>query len=251
MRLFITLFLLVNFSSFSQPLSVQITSMTSKDSVDHQREFKLTYLIKNNTSDTLKLFFKSSSGSTSEENENAKFAYYKIYEGDFFINIGTIFSTKGTSINRFPFKDLDENASKEEFEQTYMDFLREHYHSSWDAIQKIYREQGFEGLLKFESKMYFDQMEKRKLHYQVLNPNQQIDYTTNFFWDKNRYYFRDPHEFYLDENAKHYFELTFVALKEEFKDQIDAELYAKIKDDPKFIKGVFVSNKVEINLKPD
>jgi hypothetical protein len=251
MRLLSVLFILICFASFAQPITIKIDTLTATDSIPDSREFKLTYNVINNTSDTLKLFFKSNDVSTSEESQNAKFAYYKIYEGDLFINIGTIFSTKVTSSKRFPFKDSDENKSKEDFENTYIDFLKQEYQTSWDAIKKIYKEEGFEGLLKFEEKNYVDHREKLKMHYQVLNPNQKIERTATFYWDKKRYYFRDPHEFYLDVSAKHYFELTFVALKEEFKDRIDEDLYAKIKDDPNFIKGVFISNKVEINLKPD
>lgn len=253
MRLFTILFLLLRFLSFSQPVSVEITSITSGDSLDYQREFKLTYLIKNNTADTLKLFWKSGYLSSNQDNQTAKFAYYKIYEGDLFLNIGTIFSTKGKRIasNRFSYSELDENKSKEDFENTYIDFLRKNYQTSRDAIDKIYKEEGFEGLVKFEGKMYMEKIEKNKIHYQVLNPNQKVECTATFNWDKKRYYFSDPNEYYLDENAKHFLEITLVALKEEFKSQIDTELYAKIKDNPNFIKGVFVSNKVEINLKPD
>lgn len=253
MRLFTILFLLLRFLSFSQPLSVEITSIASRDSLDYQREFKLTYLIKNNTADTLKLFLKSSYLSSNQDNQAGKFAYYKIYEDDLFLDIGTIFSTKGKriTINRFSFNDLDENKSKEDFENTYIDFLRQHYHTSRDAIDKIYKEEGFEGLIKFEGKMYMEQIEKKKIEYQVLEPNQKVECMATFYWDKKRYYFKDPNEYYLDENAKHFLEITLVALKEEFKSQIETELYAKIKDDPNFIKGVFVSNKVEINLRPD
>jgi hypothetical protein len=92
---------------------------------------------------------------------------------------------------------------------------------------------------------------RMKNHYLTLQPSQIENFEATFNWNKNRYYYLEPNEYYLDENAKHYFEFTFVALKEEFKDRIDEDLYAKIKDDPNFIKGVFISNKVEINLKPD
>lgn len=115
----------------------------------------------------------------------------------------------------------------------------------------MYKEKGLESLLQFEGKKFYEIEKKRKIVVQILNPNEELECSIVFNWDKNRYFYRDPNEYYLAENAKHYFEITLVALKEEFKDKIDEAVYNKLINDPNFIKGVFVSNKVEINLKPD
>lgn len=122
------------------------------------------------------------------------------------------------------------------------------YSTPLDSLQKIYKKEGMDGLYIFEGKQFYTKKKKRKMTCQILNPNQELECSFVFNWDKKRYFYSDPNEYYLDENTKYYFEITLVALKEEFKDKIDEVLYKKLINDPNFIKGVFVSNKVEINL---
>lgn len=250
MRLFYFLFLLLGFNSFSQPLTIKIDALIARDSVPYEREFKLTYQVINNTSDTLKMFFKSNGLAPTEGSPNAKISYYKIYENDTFLDIGSIFTTNAR-MSQFSVKDNDSIKTKEEFEKKYVEFLSSYYKAPLDSLQKVYKEEGMQGVLKFEGKKYFELKNKRKIDYQVLAPNEKLECSVIFSWDKNRYFYREPHEYYLDENAKHYFEITLVALKEEYRDKIDEKVYEKVILDPTFIKGVFVSNKVEINFKPN
>lgn len=242
---------MINYVTFAQPLTIKIESITFKDSIPEQREFKLKYVIKNNTSDTLKMFFKPNNLQPSTKTSVSKISYYKIYENDTFIDIGSIFTTKGQIISDFSTKETDSIKSREEFEKKYVEFLSKQYKTSLDSLQKMYKEKGLESLLQFEGKKFYEIEKKRKMICQVLNPNEELECSIVFNWDKKRYFYRDPNEYYLAENAKHYFEITLVALKEEFKDKIDEAVYNKLINDPNFIKGVFVSNKVEINLKPD
>ncbi len=251
MRIFSILFLMLNFVTFAQPLTIQIESITFKDSIPEQRTFKLKYQIKNSTSDTLKMFFKPNSSQPSTANSINKISYYKIYENDTFIDVGSIFYTNEQIRSGFSVKETDSIKTREEIENMYVAFLSKQYTTSLDSLQMIYKEEGLESLFKFEGKKLFEIEKKRKIICQVLNPNEQLDCLIEFNWDKKRYFYRDPNEYYLDENAKHYFEITLVALKEELKDKIDEAVYKKLKNDPNLIKGVFVSNKVEINLKPD
>lgn len=251
MRLFILLFSLLTIKVFSQPVNVAITSITFNDSIENEREFTLTYLLKNNTADTLKLFFKQNGFSPTTGSQSAKISYYKIYENDDFLHVGSIFTTRGKIIGRFSIEEDPSIKSEKEYEKLYVEFLSKQYKTAQDSLQKIYAEQGIEGLLLFEGKKHFDKERNTKIEGQILNPNEEIQCSIGFNWDKNRYFNREPHEYYLDENATHYFEITFVALKEEHKDKIDEAIYKKLINDPNFIKGVFVSNKFEINLKPN
>ena len=251
MRFLAVVFLLICFTSFAQPITIKIDALTANDSVPDSREFKLTYRVINNTSDTLKLFFNPNGFTPTKGSSIAKISYYKIYENDTFIDIGSIFTTNGAITSKFSIKDVDSIKTKEDLEKMYINFLSEYYKTPLDSLQKINKEEGFESLLKFESKKYFELEKKRKINYQVLAPNEQLECSMDFNWDKKRYFYRAPHEYYLDENAKHYFEITLVALKEEYKNKIDEAVYNKALKDPNFIKGVFVSNKVEINLKPN
>ncbi len=251
MRLLSVLFIMITYVTFGQPLTVKIESITFKDSIPDERIFNLKYLIKNNTSDTLKMFFKENSLQASTENSISRISYYKIYENDAFIDIGSIFTTKGQIISDFSSKETDPLKSREEFEKKYVEYLSKKYEIPLDSLQGMHKDEGLLSLLKFEGKKFYEAEKTRKMKCQILNPNEELKCSIVFNWDKKRYYYRDPNEFYLDEDAKHYFEITLVALKEEFKDKIDEAVYNKLINDPNFIKGVFVSNKVEINLKPD
>ena len=248
MRLFSVLFLMLSYVTFAQPLTVKIESITFKDSIPEQREFKLKYTIKNNTSDTLKMFFKRNNLQPSTETSASKIAYYKIYENDNFLDIGSIFTTNAQIISDFSTKETDSIKSREEFEKKYVAYLSKKYEIPLDSLQGIHKDEGLLSLLEFEGKKFFEAEKKRKIEVQILNPHEELECSIVFNWDKNRYFYRDPNEYYLAENAKHYFEITLVALKEEFKDKIDEAVYNKLINDPKLIKGVFVSNKVEINL---
>jgi len=83
----------------------------------------------------------------------------------------------------------------------------------------------------------------------TLKPKQKIAYTKNLIWDKKRYLKFDENEFYLDEKTPHYFELTINLMKEQFKDLLEPEEFQTIMNNPNFIKGWFISNKMEINFK--
>ena len=250
MRILSVLFLLISGVLFSQPLTVKIESITFKDSVPELREFQLKYSIKNNTSDTLKMFIKPNNSWASAKDEGSQISYYKIFENDSFIDIGSIFTTNGQVISGFIIKPDDSIKTQEDFNIKYVKYLSKQYSTPLDSLQKIYKKEGMESLYLFEGKQFYTQKEKQKMKCLTLNPNEQRESSIILNWDKNRYFKRDSNEYYLDEKTLYNLEITLVVLKEEFQDKIDEEVYKKLIKDPHFIKGVFVSNKVEINLKP-
>lgn len=247
---FLFLFLMAFFKSFGQPISIQIDSIISKDSLNYEREFKLTYSVINNTSDTLKLFFNPNGLIPSTGGSMSKNPYYKIYENGNFIQIGGIFTTKNKEISRFLGNNSDVK-TQEDFEKKYIEFISYYYKTPLDSLLKIYSEKGFDNVLNFQKDKASVILKKERNNYQILRPNEKMECFAILYWDKKRYFYIEPNEYYLDENEKHYFEITLVALKEDFKGKIDDTLYDKIIKDPHFIKGVFISNKVEINLRPN
>lgn len=248
MRIFSVLFLLMSSITFGQPLTLKIESITFKDSLQNEREFKLKYYITNNTNDTLRFFLDKKSITPSTGGSMSQCPYYKIYENDTFIELGQIFKAKGTLMTLFNDNNANSIKSEEDYHNKYMIYLSDFYKINRDSLESIYKKKGVDGLLYFEGMKYIEMAKNRKTEYQTLLPNEQLECTSVFYWDKNRYFYKEPNEYYLDENAKHYFEITLVCLKEEFKGHIKPEDYDKIIKLPNFIKGVFVSNKVEINL---
>lgn len=232
----------------AQPLTLKIESITSKDSLPTEREFKLKYYVKNNTADTLHFFLDTKSITPSTGGSMSQSPYYKIYENDSFIEVGQIFKGKGTLISHFKTSDTDSILTQEDYDKKEIGYLSELYKTPNDSLQLLYKQKGMNAIHEFVFKKYYQLEKERKSIPQVLAPNEQLECTSTFYWDKNRYFYKEPNEYYLDENAKHYFEITLVCLKEEFQNHIKPEVYDKIMKLPNFIKGVFVSNKVEINL---
>lgn len=82
-----------------------------------------------------------------------------------------------------------------------------------------------------------------------LNPFEAKHYSRTFYWDKKRYHKVDEMEYYIDEKSNCYLQLFIVLLKEEYKERLLESDYTNLMKTPNFIKGWFVSNKAEINLK--
>ena len=231
---------------FAQPLTLTIDSITSKDESDKERVFTVKYNLKNNTSDTLHFFFLPKDISPSTGGSLTKEIYYKIYENQNFIEIGLAFTqvTSEKSENNFDF----EGATQTQKDSIIITHFAEKVEEEPAKLLKIFKEKGTAGLLDSSNDYIQKIYKKRNNYYHSLLPNQIEEYEATFKWNKDRYYYNEPNEFYLDENAKHYFEITLVALKEEYEDNVDADVFEKIMKHPHFIKGVFVSNKVEIDF---
>lgn len=246
MRLTFISLLLMSATLFAQPLTLTLNSITSKEENVKERIFSVNYTLKNNTNDTLCFFFDPKNVSPSTGGSLTKEIYYKIYENDKFIEIGAAF-------NQFFAEEIDfkfeESFTQSQKDSVMIDYVAKKLNENPEKLLKIYKEEGSIGLLD-PSKDYMQKHYKRITnYYHTLLPNQTEHLNATFNWNKSRYYYLEPNEFYLDEKAKHYFELTFVALKEEYKSKIDDETFEKIMKMPNFIKGVFVSNKVEIDFK--
>lgn len=244
MRIFSFLFFMTSCVLFGQPLTLTIDSIISKDESDKERVFTVKYNLKNNTSDTLHFFFLPKDISPSTGGSLTKEIYYKIYENKNFIEIGSVFNQFTSEKADFDF----EGATQIQKDSMIIVYFAKKVEEEPAKLLKIYKEKGTAGLLDSSNDYIQKIYKKRDNYYHTLLPHQKEEFEANFHWDKSRYYYNEPNEFYLEENAKHYFELTLVTMKEEYKDQVDAAIFDKIMKEPHFIKGVFVSNKVEIDF---
>lgn len=245
MRILLALFFLMSCSLYAQPLTLRIDSIAFKEEIKDERIFTFKYHLKNNTADTLSFFLDPKNVSPSTGGSLTKEMYYKIYEDTNFIEIGQAFTQFFPDPAEFKF---DENMTQSQKDSVAIGYMAKKLEEDPAKLLKIYIEEGVAALMD-PSRDYMQKMDKRvKNYYHTLLPNQTEQFSADFRWNKNRYYYMEPNEFYLDENAKHYIELTFVALKEEFKGKVESEVYEKIMKNPNFIKGVFVSNKVEIDF---
>lgn len=239
------IFLLMSATLFAQPLTLSIDSITSKEEDEKERIFTVKYSLKNNTNDTLSFFLEPKNVSPSTGGSLTKEMYYKIFENDTFIEIGQAFNQ---SFRHKIDRDFESAATDAERDSIIINFMAVKLEVEPAKLFEIYKEEGLAGVTDTSKDHMQKAISRIKNYYHTLNPNQTEHFEATFNWNKNRYYYLEPNEFYLDENAKHYFELTFVALKEEYQSKLDEEVFNKIMKMPNFIKGVFVSNKVEINF---
>ncbi|HLA56060.1 MAG TPA: hypothetical protein VK623_08165 [Flavobacterium sp.] len=227
MRLICFCMLLISLPVFAQPktMEIKIDSIITNNSNTKERKFMLYYTIHNCTDSTISFLLDCDN---LMNNTMASMAYspcYKIFQGDEMINIPEVFES-----------DWSRNATKR-IEKNISAITREKHEINHDSIEidKNYRE-----------KLMQNYLFKKVV---TLRPKEIKPVCYEFFWDKKRYHKLDDYEYYLDEVKPHFMEIYAVLMKEYYKDRLSAEQYQKIIDDKNFIKGLFVSNKMEIDFR--
>jgi hypothetical protein len=261
MRILFFAILLLPFLGETQnvPLEFRIDSITSADTTT-ERKFTIHYHLSNLTNDKLSFFLKPDGIIPNTGGSMSNFPYYKIYEGDKFLNLGTAFNRPDRNDPnpqrvRYDYADPQRNEDN-------IKSLRENFVVT-DAMVDELRKTGKISTTEELSDSLMVEVEKgnhrpkaglqfreRKVIEDlfILQPKETRSFTKTLYWNKDRYFFHDPEEFYLSDTAKHYLELTIVLLKEAFKDKLTEEEYTAIMADEHFIKGVYFSNKAEINF---
>jgi hypothetical protein len=216
------LFVFITLTSFAQnpTIKLEIDSVTFVDSIPTERIFTINYHIENliekpisfivNTKDLLAINL----GSQSYK------CYFKLFEEQKTIEMSNIFTNKfkGEKTNAFYDDKTLEEIQKASIEETVKYF--------WEKTNK--------NLMKSIVK---------------IQPKETKNFQAKLYWDKERYRKQNEFEYYIDEKATHYIELSMNLLLEEFKDKLTEEQYSAIINDKTFIKGWYTSNKTEINFK--
>lgn len=217
-RLFTMLFL-VGLSADAQKLEIKIDSISIDDSDKAERIFNLHYHIKNLTDEPLRFFLNTSGIIPSTGGSGSNYPFYKIYEDDTFLEIGSVFSGWGrTEIN------LDGIEEKE-----IEEFLLKHQ-KKLDSIREIKRD--------IRNSMM------------TMAPREVRTFSMDFYWDRNRYYQHGDIEYYLEEEAQHFLEITIVLQKHIYHQELPEAFFNEIIADENFVEGAFTSNKKEIDFKP-
>lgn len=204
----------MSLSAYSQSLSLKIDSIVVDDQDPAERVFKLVYHLENMTDEEL-LFLQDTTGIVpSTGGSGTYFPYYKIYEEDVFLEIGSFFSGwRRKEIN--------------------LDNL------NLDSLMVVYKE-----------RLQTDRKEKRILEKIIkIAPREIKSFSMDFYWDRNRYYQNHDMEYYLEEKSQHFIEITMVMQKPNLESESFEEALEKIANDKNFIQGVFTSNKMAINFR--
>ncbi|WP_026704679.1 hypothetical protein [Flavobacterium soli] len=199
---------IVSLSAYSQPLSLKIDSISVDDQDPVERIFKVYYHLENLTDQPL-LFLHDTSGIVpSTGGSGTYFPFYKIYENNTFLEIGSVFS--GWDSKRINFEELNIDSLK----------------------------------VRYQKKLDTDQNKEKLISDKIIEiaPKGIKKFTIDFYWDRNRYYQNQDIEYYLEEEADHFIEITMVMQKP------NLETESQDVDYEKFIQGVFTSNKQLIDF---
>ena len=151
----------------------------------------------------------------------------------FFLNTSNIVSSTGGSSTMYPFYKLYEEDSFLEVGNVFSGSSRKAYN-----LEKI----NLDSLLTAIN-------QKRDVVVVVeIAPKEVKRFMMDFQWDHNRYYQNHDMEYYLEEKARHFLEITIVLQKEIYKSKIPETFFNEIMEDKRFIQGAFTSNKYPIDF---
>jgi hypothetical protein len=222
MRFLFISFLLIPSMLQSQQLSVRIDSIATDDSNSKERKFTIYYNISNLSDEKISFFLKPDALTNSVRSSGTNTPCYIIYSEDEVMNVSGILRTK---INA----EDEVTEIKREHEKNLKKIMAAPKDSIDEYIQKNTSDRLLQDIFS-------------------LNPKEVKKISHVFSWNKERYHKLDDHEYYIDENKRHYIKIFVTLPKEQYKDQLMAAEFEKIMTDPNFIKGAFVSNKMEINF---
>lgn len=150
----------------------------------------------------------------------------------FFLDTGNIIPSTGGSGSYYPFYKLYENDTFLEIGNVFS-----------GSGTKTFR------FNETEFKAARVTINKEKINTIVeMAPGEVKNFSMDFHWDRNRYYQNQDMEYYLQEKAKHFLEITMVLQKSNNNNSLPDGAFNEIIADKHFIEGVFTSNKKEIDF---
>ena len=181
------------FFAQQKPLSVTIKTIATDNSDPKERRYQIAYEIANTTDKLLTFYFSPGGFGGSLSNK----LYYKIYQNEEFLDNGTILNEK-TSNSKFFEEKTDPKISEEERNTFLKKFFREEYDMDIDSLKAISPSE--EKTMFTTNKMQQKLLRKERF---TLAPKEVKKFTEIVYWNKERYVFKEPHEYYIEENGKH------------------------------------------------
>ena len=235
MKLRIILFILYSSLSFGQkPLEIIIDSITSYDSIANIRKFTVNYHIQNTSDKEVKFINCSYPMTNFYPDVNKLKVYSVIVENDKYIRLNIL----NKNIRQMQHLDsLDNAESAEARAKIMLAYIKNRPRDTIKMKEEVARRR------KINDFEYV----KSAIH--TFQPKEVRTFTETFYWNKRRYFKVDDLEYYIDEKEPYYLELSMVFYKKDFQYFFPEEDYKKMKDNPNFLEGYYVSNRMEINFK--
>lgn len=226
-----------------------ITKILKEDTLKHFTKYSVDYELKNSSNHDIS-FFNSTDNplALNYRKTTVIYADYFVYDNKIKLNKELFISNK-YFLQLEHFRILSEGKTDLE-QKTYQDSIRKFLSSRIKTDTTNFRKKN-DSLTKIRLKNIsshndFDYIKNSIV---TLKPNEIIKGTICFYWYKKKYRKIGDEEFYIDETPKE-IELTMLITNPiEMKRYFDSKEFEKIKNNPNFIDGVFISNKMEINLK--
>jgi hypothetical protein len=237
------LFLLLPIIFFGQnkKLEVKINRITTEEINSESRKYLIDYQIENRTSSAVSFFLIPNALIANTASSMTLFPVYKIYQNGVFEDMdGPFFefeTEEELQYAAFIDKNSEEAITLAKTIQTNRSIV------ATTAYNK-YKENG--GKSTDFQWVYYNQ--KILNNIVVLEPNKSKSFTIKTLWNKNRYIKNDHLEYFLNDTNKIEIELTLDLKTNLFKGTLSDEDLMKINADTTFIKGIFVSNKMELKF---
>lgn len=211
---FHTMLFFICLSANAQKLDLKIDSIAVNDDDVAERVFVVHYHLENLTNENLRFFLDTTTIVPSTGGSGTNFPFYKMYENDTFLEIGNVFSGS--------------NRSEFNFEEMNVDSLIATFQKKIESMQS-------------QKQSILDKMI-------TMTPREIKKFSIDFYWNRNRYYQNQDTEYYLEEKAQHFIEITAVLQKNSYKKVLPEAFFSEITADPYFIEGVFTSNKYQLDF---
>ncbi len=231
---YIILFIPFLFFGQNKPLKLNLISVTSKDTIKEERKFVIEFSIENTTNKEISFFLNPDVFSPAHQNSLQPYVFYKLFQNDVELAIDGVFEEK---IFQFPsFPDLRNITDETLKQQLVEEYLKKRRELTGETSPK-----SMEEINKSRSQRLMSSIV-------ILKPFQKKNFSKTLFWNKERYYVINNTENYLDEKANYEIQLMLIILKDELFKDLSRDDLSSIKTFPDFIQGVFITDKMKINL---
>ena len=227
----------------NKPIKIKIVSITSIDSIPEERKFTIKYSIENTTDKEISFFLQPEKLFAAHSNAMGTGVFYKLFQGKDELIINGVFSNKKfKTIEGFP--DFSNITNEKEREEAAKKYFEKYMKNENDSIRK------YSTILTSNELGHKIRNSKQLLNsIYTLQPKETKTYSTIWYWDKKRYFKRDEFEYYLNEKGIFYLQFYLFLIKEQYREKLIAIDYETLMKIPNFIKGIYQSEKVEINFK--
>lgn len=244
MRKFYFLFLLFSNIILAQnpQIDVRINSVTTDENSKSNTEYQLNYQIENLTNKEISFFLMPNALIANTASSLSLYPVYKIYQNGIFEDMDGPFFEYETQ-NELDYAKLEDKNSEEA--KNLLNRIR----TVQSIISKQYNKKYVANGGKETNAKWIYENQKILNNIIVLKPNETKQFTIKTLWNKNRFVKNDDLEYYLDDKNKIELELILDLKTNLYNEHLSQDDLKKINENPNFITGTFVSNKMALIFK--